>query len=206
MTVLVPRSPRSVFADALIAKHSVATNVALVTAGVLVVAVLAQVSISLWPGPLTGQTLGVIIVGSALGARRGAMALTIYMLAGLAGLPIFADFTGGPLSVLKPSFGFIIGFIVAAYVVGKLAEHEWDKKFWKALAAFGLASFIPFAFGLPYLAIVLGNLGYDNSFSAVLAAGFTPFIVGGIVKALLAAAVSPIAWRGVQKLDRNRPS
>jgi biotin transport system substrate-specific component len=206
MSNLTAHRPSFVLADAVITHQSRATNVALVVGGAAAVAVLAQVSIPLWPVPLTGQTLAVIIVGATLGARRGLAALLIYVAAGLAGLPIFADFTGGPLSVLKPSFGFIIGFIVTAYVVGLLAERNWDKKFWKALAAFSAASVIPFAFGLPYLAIVLGHLGVNNSFPAVIAAGFTPFIVGGIVKALIAAAVIPVAWRGIRKLDKSKLS
>ncbi len=206
MSNLAARRSTFVLADALIVRQSRVTNIALVAGGAATVAFLAQVSIPLWPVPITGQTLAVIVVGATLGARRGLAALFLYVGVGLAGLPVFADFTGGPLSVLKPSFGFIIGFVVTAYVVGLLAERNWDKKFWKAFAAFSLASFIPFVIGLPYLAVVLGNLGVDNSFSAVLAVGFTPFIVGGIVKALIAAAVIPIAWRGVQKLDANKLS
>jgi biotin transport system substrate-specific component len=206
MSNLIARRPSYVLADALIAGQSRATNVALVVCGAATVAVLAQVSIPLWPVPLTGQTLAVIVVGATLGARRGLAALLLYVAAGLAGLPIFADFTGGPLSVMKPSFGFIIGFIVTAFAVGVLAERNWDKKFWRALAAFSVASLIPFAFGLPYLTIVLGHLGIENTFPAVIAVGFTPFIVGGIVKAIIAAAVVPVAWRGIRKLDDDKLS
>jgi biotin transport system substrate-specific component len=206
MSNITARQTTFVLADALIAKRSRVTNVALVAGGAVTVAILAQVSVPLWPVPLTGQTLAVIIVGATLGARRGLAALLLYVGLGLSGLPVFADFTGGPLSVLKPSFGYIIGFIVTAYVVGLLAEKNWDKKFWAALGGFLLASFIPYAFGLPYLAIVLGQLGADNSPTAVIAAGFTPFILGGIVKALIAAAVIPAAWRGVRKLDADKHS
>ena len=199
LTYAHPRG--AVLADVLLAKRSLTTDLALIGAGTAVVAVLAQVSVPLWPVPVTGQTLGVIMVGAALGAKRGAAALSLYLIAGLAGLPIFANLTGGPLSILKPSFGFIIGFIGAAFVVGWIAERQWDRKFWKALAGFALASAIPFIIGVPYLALVLGGMGLDNSVPAVIAAGVTPFIIGGIAKAAIAAAVTPLAWRGVKALD-----
>jgi len=106
--------------------------------------------------------------------------------------------------VLKPSFGFIIGFVFAAFLAGWLAERNWDKKFWLALLGFILASIVPFVFGVPYLAVVLGNMGLDNSFGAVMAAGVTPFIVGGVVKALIAAIAIPLAWKGVRSLDSKK--
>ena len=88
-----------------------------------------------------------------------------------------------------------------AFVIGWIAERQWDRKFWKALAGFALASAIPFIIGVPYLALVLGGMGLDNSVPAVIAAGVTPFIIGGIAKAAIAAAVTPLAWRGVKALD-----
>jgi biotin transport system substrate-specific component len=203
MSLATAPTRRRVLADALVGPRRLATDLALVVGGTAVVALLAQVSIPLWPVPITGQTLGVVIVGAALGAWRGAASLTLYLVAGLAGLPVFADFTGGLATVMKPSFGFIIGFIAAAFVMGWLAERNWDRRFGKALVGFVLASAIPFVFGVPYLALVLGQLGLDNSPAAVLSAGVTPFILGGFVKALIAAAVVPLAWKGVRALDRR---
>lgn len=193
-----------VLADALVGRRSLVIDTALIVAGAAVVAVFAQLTVPLWPVPVTGQTLAVMIVGTALGARRGAAALLVYLAVGLMGLPVFADFTGGPLAMLKPSFGFVIGFVFTAFVIGWLAERNWDRRFWRALLAFGLATLIPFVFGLPHLAIVLGNLGYDNGSAAVLAAGFTPFILGGAVKAVLAATITPLAWLPVRRIDRTR--
>jgi biotin transport system substrate-specific component len=183
--------------------RSAITNTLLILGGTAVVAVSAQVSIPLWPVPVTGQTLAVLLVGSSLGAWRGTVSLTLYMLLGLVGLPIFADFAGGPASVLLPSFGFVIGFIPAAALIGWLSEHAWDRRPLLAAAGFLAASFVPFLFGLPYLAIVLGNLGVPNDFAAVMAAGFTPFIVGGIIKWAIAAALLPIAWTLVRRADRK---
>ena len=195
---------RRVLADAVTGRRSLATDLALIAAGTVIVALLAQVSVPLWPVPITGQTLGVVIVGAALGAWRGAASLALYLVAGLAGLPIFADFTGGPLSVLKPSFGFVIGFVFAAFAIGWLAERDWDRRFWPALAGFLAASVIPFLFGVPYLAVVLGGLGLDNSLPAVMQAGVYPFVLGGVVKAVVAAAAVPLAWKAVKAVDSRR--
>ena len=124
MSLAVPVR-RPVLAD-LIARPSgraraVALDAALVVAGAAVVALLAQVEVPLWPVPITGQTLAVVVVGAALGARRGAAALVTYLLAGLAGLPVFAGFTGTVAALAKPSFGFVIGFVFAAFVAGWFA-------------------------------------------------------------------------------------
>lgn len=184
-----------------------ALDAALVLTGAAVVAALAQVEIPLWPVPITGQTLGVIIVGASLGAWRGAAALTTYMALGLAGLPIFAGFTGSLAAVAKPSFGFVIGFIVSAFVAGWFAERAWDRRPLLAFAGFALASAVPFVFGIPYLAYVLNvGMGLDLSFWQILEAGLFPFIVGGIVKAALAALIVPGAWALVRRIDATKRS
>ncbi|MEV8369135.1 biotin transporter BioY [Microbacterium sp. NPDC064584] len=184
-----------------------ALDAALVLTGAAVVAALAQVEIPLWPVPITGQTLGVIIVGASLGAWRGAAALTTYMALGLAGLPIFAGFTGSLAAVAKPSFGFVIGFIVSAFVAGWFAERAWDRRPLLAFAGFALASAVPFVFGIPYLAYVLNvGMGLDLTFWQILEAGLFPFIVGGIVKAALAALIVPGAWALVRRIDATKRS
>lgn len=184
-----------------------ALDAALVLTGAAVVAALAQVEIPLWPVPITGQTLGVIIVGASLGAWRGAAALTTYMALGLAGLPIFAGFTGSLAAVAKPSFGFVIGFIVSAFVAGWFAERAWDRRPLLAFAGFALASTVPFVFGIPYLAYVLNvGMGLDLTFWQILEAGLVPFIVGGIVKAALAALIVPGAWALVRRIDATKRS
>jgi biotin transport system substrate-specific component len=200
MTTAVAPLFRPTLADRIVPRSAV-NNVLLIVAGAAVVAGFAQIEIPLWPVPVTGQTLAVMLVGAALGAWRGAASLALYLVAGVAGLPIFAELTGGIASVAKPSFGFIIGFVFAAAFVGWLSEREWDKRPWLALVAFFAASIVPFAFGLPYLAVVLGALGLPNDPVAVLNAGFTPFIIGGLVKWAIAAALLPLAWKAVQALD-----
>jgi len=202
-------SRRRVLAD-LIARPSsraraFAVDAALVLAGVAVVALLAQVEIPLWPVPITGQTLGVIIVGASLGAWRGAAALTTYMVLGLAGLPIFAGLTGSLVAIAKPSFGFVIGFIFSAFVAGWFAERAWDRRPALAFVGFAAASVVPFLFGIPYMAFILNVvMGLDYSFGELLAVGLLPFILGGLIKAALAAAIIPGAWALVRKADQSK--
>jgi biotin transport system substrate-specific component len=204
-------SRRRVLADVIARPSSraraFAVDVALVLAGVAVVALLAQVEIPLWPVPITGQTLGVIIVGASLGAWRGAAALTTYMVLGLAGLPIFAGLTGSLVAIAKPSFGFVIGFIFSAFVAGWFAERAWDRRPALAFVGFAAASVVPFLFGIPYLAFVLNvSLGLDLTFWQILEAGLFPFIIGGLVKAGIAALIIPGAWALVRKVDASKKS
>ena len=185
--------------------RSFALDAALVVTGAAIVSVLAQIEIPLWPVPITGQTLGVIVVGAALGAWRGAAALVTYMLAGLAGLPVFAGFTGTVLAVGKPSFGFIIGFIFAAFVAGWFAERAWDRKPALAFVGFAAASVVPFVFGIPYLAVVLNVvMALELSAWQILEAGLFPFILGGLIKAGIAALIIPSAWALVRKVDATK--
>lgn len=195
-----PRTPSLVLADRVLPRHGVLTDIGLVAGGVVVVSLLALVEFRIGPVPITGQTLGVMLVGGALGMRRGAAALVTYLLAGLAGAPIFAGGAGGPAYVLAPSFGFIIGFILAAAVAGWAAERAWDRHVGLAMVGFLLATAAPFLVGVPYMA---NQLGMTDP-AVIAAAGITPFIVPGIIKAGIAAAVFPLAWSIVRRLDAGR--
>lgn len=201
--VALPLPRRTVLADALAGHRSLIKDLVLVAAGITVVAALAQVEIPMWPVPITGQTLGVMLVAASLGFRRGVAAMVGYLALGVAGAPIFAGFTGGLLAVGKPSFGFVIGFIATAAVVGWLAERRWDRRPLLAVALFGVASLIPFAFGIPYMAAVLAAMGTPVGLAGALQLGFVPFIVGGIVKWALAAVAMPAAWAAVRRADRS---
>ncbi|MFV0374890.1 biotin transporter BioY [Microbacterium sp.] len=206
---LTAAAPRSVLADHLARPASrmraIAMDAALVLAGVGLVALLAKVSFFIGPVPISGQTLGVIVVGAALGSRRGAVSLTTYMLAGLAGAPIFAGPVAGPAYVLSPSFGFIVGFIPAAFVAGWFAERAWDRSPWLAFVGFISASIIPFLFGVPYMAFILNVVqSMGLTFGQIMDAGVLPFIAGGVIKAAIAAAAIPAAWAGVRAVDRRK--
>lgn len=181
-----------------------ALDATLVLAGAAVVALLAKVSFFIGLVPITGQTLGVIVVGAALGSRRGAASLTTYLLAGLAGAPVFAGATAGPAYVLAPSFGFVLGFIPAAFLAGWFAERAWDRTPWLAFVGFVSASVVPFLIGVPYMALIFATvLDKTVTVDAVLAAGVWPFIVPGLIKAAFAALLIPGAWLLVRTLERG---
>ena len=126
--------------------------------------------------------------------------LAVSMVAGLAGVPWFAGFAGGPAYLLAPSFGFIVGFIAAAAVAGWFAERAWDRKPLLAMAGFCLATVTPFLVGVPYMAAVLGL----SDPATIAAYGITPFIVPGLIKAGLAAAAFPLVWRLIRAVDERR--
>jgi biotin transport system substrate-specific component len=193
---------RPTLADRFIPRSAV-NNALLIAGGAAVVGAFAQLQIPLWPVPITGQTLAVMLVGATLGAWRGASALALYLVAGLAGVPLFAGFASGIASVTKPDFGFIIGFVFAAALIGWLSERNWDKHPLLSLAGFLGASVVPFLFGLPYLGFALGSLGLPNDLNSVLVAGFYPFVLGGVIKWAIAAAILPLAWKAVRAVDAH---
>ena len=200
-TAAAPSSHTSslVLADRLVPRRGVLTDVALVAGGVVVVSLLALVQFRIGPVPITGQTLGVMLVGSALGMRRGAATLVTYLLVGLAGAPVFAG-GGGPAYVTAPSFGYLIGFVAAAAIAGWAAERAWDRHVGLAMVGFLLATAAPFLVGVPYMAALLQL----SDPAAIAAIGVTPFIVPGIIKAGVAAAIFPAAWAVVRRLDADR--
>lgn len=172
------------------------TNVALILSGAVFTAYAAQLVIPMWPVPITAQTLAVLLVGSVLGATRGAISLIVYFSMGAAGMPVFSAATS--LS-FGPTFGYLVGFVAAAAAVGYLSERGWHKSVAGVLGSFAIANSIIYLFGLPWLAFVLGNLGAANDLAAVAAAGLAPFIVGDALKMILAAALLPLAWKYLGK-------
>jgi len=168
-------------------------DVALIFAGALLTAVAAQIAIPMWPVPITGQTFAVLLVGSVLGASRGAISMIAYFSMGAAGLPVFTGAASG-LS-FGPTFGYLVGFIAAAAVVGWLANSGWHKKPTGVIGSFVIANSVIYLFGLPWLGFALGNLGLANDLLAVMAAGLIPFLIGDAIKMVLAAAALPMAWK-----------
>ena len=166
---------------------------ALVLGGAGLVGLFAQVSVTLpfTPVPITGQTFAVLLVGATLGTIRGVLSMMVYAMAGMAGVPWFADHSSG---VALASFGYIVGFIVAAGVVGHLAERGATRTPLRTAAIMVLGSLVIYAFGVTWLKSSLGV-----SWSAAIALGLTPFLLGDAVKVALAAGLFPTTWRLVQR-------
>ena len=173
--------------------RSLVSDATLILAGAILTAIAAQIAIPMWPVPITGQTFAVLLVGSVLGASRGALSMLAYFSMGAAGLPVF---TGAAAGVnFGTTFGYQVGFIAAAAVIGWLAQIGWQKKVSGVVASFVIGNSVIYLFGLPWLAFALGNLGLSNDVSAVLAAGLVPFLIGDAIKMILAAAALPLAWK-----------
>ena len=182
------RRPRPlVLADLL--PGTLVRDVALVVGAAGFVGLLAQISIhlSFTPVPITGQTLGVLLAGTALGWRRAAAAMALYAVAGVAGVPWFAAHSSGYASA---SFGYILGFFLAATLCGYLAERGADRSVLKSVPAMLAGEVVIYAVGMTWLALDL-HLGA----SATIAAGLTPFLAGDAIKAAIAAGLLPAAWK-----------
>lgn len=171
----------------------------LVLIGVLIVSVCAQVFVPTKPVPFTGQTFGVLLVGGALGFRRGALSLALYLLLGAIGLPIFAQAKSGIDVVFGANGGYIVGFVVAAAVLGKLAELGWDRQISGSLAAMLIGTVLIYAVGLPWLGIV-GRFSLQDT----IAFGLTPFLVWDAAKLAVAAGLFPAAWWVVGRRPDDR--
>jgi biotin transport system substrate-specific component len=169
-----------------------ARDLALVVAGALLTAACAQISIPI-PGdpvPLTGQTFAVMLCGAGLGANRGAASMLLYLGLGLIGLPVYSDGDSGFSVIWGATGGYLVGFVIAAYVMGRLAERQHDRTPLKALPLFAIGSVIIYAIGVPWLAV-----SADLSLVTAMDLGIVPFIPGAIIKALLAAGLLPTAWK-----------
>ena len=176
--------------------RSAINNVALILSGAVFTAYAAQLVIPMWPVPITAQTLAVLLVGSVLGATRGAISLIVYFSMGAVGLPVFSAATS--LS-FGPTFGYLVGFVAAAAVVGYLSQRGWHKSVTGVIGSFAIANSVIYLFALPWLAFALGSLGAANDLASVAAAGLAPFIIGDLIKMTLAAALLPLAWKFLGK-------
>jgi biotin transport system substrate-specific component len=168
-------------------------DLSLITIGALFVAALAQVRIPLpfTLVPLTGQTFAVLLVGAALGSKRGVASLALYTAMGALGLPFFAGGASGLAYMSGPTLGYLAGFVAAAYVVGLLAERGLERSVRTSLFPFLVGTLIIYLFGAGWLAILFG-------LEQALALGVLPFLVGDALKMVLAALALPAAWKILQ--------
>jgi biotin transporter BioY len=167
-------------------------SVGLVLGFSLLIAASAQVKIPTWPVPITGQTFAVLLVGALLGSRLGAAAVIAYLIEGASGLPFFQNFNGGIGYLTGQTAGYLIAFPAAAYITGAFAENGWDRKFWSAAVSMAVGSIV----------ILLSGWAWLSQFmtaSTAFQAGVLRFIIGDIIKIMLAAAALPIGWKLLKK-------
>ncbi len=192
--VLIDVVPSNVISSAKLRDAVAVVSFALLTAAA------AQVSIPLGftPVPLTGQTFAVLLAGGVLGANRGAASQLLYVILGAAGLPFYAEGASGITAdgALIATFGYLVGFVVAAWVVGLMAERQQDRSVLSAVPAFLAGTVIIYAFGASVLAWRLDiAFAADLSEPSALAFGIAPFVIGDVLKAVAAGVLLPGAWK-----------
>jgi biotin transport system substrate-specific component len=207
-----------------------ARHIALIVAGALFIAIAAQITIvqtgqtipliadyriqlASTPVPITGQTLAVLIVGGSLGLRRGLLSVGLYLLAGLilpvyagagSGIDTFVSRGDGGQIVFGTTGGYLIGFLLAAAVTGRLAELGWDRHVLGAVAAMLIGNVVIYIIGVPWLAIAVGSTATSSALERAVAFGLTPFVVVDALKLLVAAAAFLGAWWVVGRRPAER--
>ena len=181
---------------AIVSRSTAMSNSLFIFGGAIFLAILAQISIPV-PGspiPVTGQTFGVLLLATSYGATLSISTFAVYLLAGIAGAPIFANHGFGLERLIGASGGYLIGMLLASFVLGKLAGRKWDQKFSSAVLTMLIGDLVIFACGLFWLHQYTGK-----DWAWTFSAGLTPFIIGEILKIAIAGTSMPLLWRFVQR-------
>ena len=190
-------SGKPTLADRLLGR-GLGTDTVLIFAGVALTAIAAQVTVPIWPIPVTAQTVAVVLVGLSTGALRGAISMTLYAFLGGVGLPIFSNSSSGIDWLSGSTGGYIVGFIAAAAFAGWMAQLGLDRSLLRSLAVATAATAVIYLFGLPLLAIAR-----QLSLQETLAIGFYPLLVGAAVKIAVVAVINTAAWAAVRRMEQR---
>ena len=193
---MVQVSQVSTLKSAFITRSTVASQISLILTGTVFLAVMAQIAFPIpgSPVPFTGQTLGVLLLGTAYGAGLGASTVAFYLLMGMAGAPIFSSGTSGIERIVGPTGGYLVGMFISSLVLGALAGRKWDQKIKTVIPTMIIGNLIIFAIGLLWL-----NQYTGQSWLWTFEKGFTPFIFGEIIKIAIASTALPAVWKYVAK-------
>lgn len=196
----VRSAPMQTLADAMLgtlitptAAASTLTKAALVVFGSLLLAASAQFKIPFYPVPVTGQTLVVLLIGMTYGLRLGGCTVAVYLVEGVVGMPVFAGGSAGAAILLGPTGGYLFGFLIAAIVLGYLAERGMGRSVTSTVIAMVIGNIIVYAAGASWLATFVG-------FEKALTLGVAPFLYGDALKLIIAAGLMPLAWRAVNSI------
>ena len=176
------------------------TEALFVVGGIGFISLLAQIAIPVpgSPVPVTGQTLAVLLIGTTYGARLGFITFATYLLAGIAGAPIFAPSATaanhGLDRLVGATGGYLVGMLVASLLLGYLADRKADQKFRTSFPALLLGDLVIFTFGLAWL-----HASLDMTWAATFKAGLTPFILGEALKIAITATSLPLVWRKISR-------
>ena len=177
------------------AARTALAQIVLVFSGAAFVGIAAQIAIPLpfTPVPLTLQTFAVLLAGAALGSLRGVASMGLYALMGVVGVPWFAEGSSGYSTA---SFGYILGFILAAFIVGRLAERGASTTPMHSAALMVIGNLAIYVVGVTWLKFAI-----DSSWATALSLGVVPFLIGDAIKIALAAGLLPLSWKGLEKLN-----
>ena len=170
---------------------------ALVILGVAALAIAAKIRVPMWPVPITMQTFVVLTIGAAYGTRLGLGTVLAYLVVGALGFNVFTSSSAenyGLAYMVGPTGGYLVGFAVAAAVMGWLAQRGWDRSMLSMAGALLIANAIIYAFGLPWMAYLFLA---DKGAAWVLQWGMTNFLLGDALKLVLAALLVPAVWKAV---------
>lgn len=179
---------------AFISRSTVATKVALVLGGTAFLAAMAQISLPIpgSPVPVTGQTLAVLLLGTAYGANLGFTTLLTYLAIGIAGAPVFTGASHGTSHLVGATGGYLVGMLLTSYLVGFLAERKWDQRISTVIPTMVLGNVLTFSVGLIWL-----HQYTHQSWAWTNSKGLTPFILGEVIKIAIASTALPSLWRFV---------
>jgi biotin transporter BioY len=183
--------------DEIVQKRGLLWNIALMFGFACVTALCAQLSFWIGPVPVSGQTFAVLLSGALLGSRRGALSQLSYIAVGATGIPYWFALGGAPgvARLVGPTGGYLFGFVAVAFIVGWLCERGWDRHVWAAVIAMLAGEVVLYLFGLSWLSLFISR-------EALLQTGFYPFIIGDVIKILLAAIMLPSGWLLLRKFTR----
>ena len=181
---------------AVVPRSTAMSNALFIFGGAIFLSMLAQIAIPVpgSPVPVTGQTFGVLLLATSYGATLALSTFSLYLLAGIAGAPVFANYGHGLDRLIGPTGGYLIGMFLASFVLGKLAGRKWDQKIFSAVITMLIGDVIIFAIGLFWLQNFTGN-----DWAWTFSAGLAPFVIGELLKISIAGTSMPLLWRAVQR-------
>ena len=181
---------------ALVTRSTTATKVALVIGGIAFLGLMAQIAVPVpgSPVPVTGQTLGALLLGSAYGASLGFTTFASYLIIGFLGAPVFASGAHGLTRITGATGGYLVGMLLASLITGYLAGRKWDQKVATVVPTMVLGDLVIFSAGLFWL-----HHSIHATWATTFKLGLTPFILGEVIKIAIASTAMPTLWRFVPK-------
>ncbi|WBU59209.1 biotin transporter BioY [Paracoccus albus] len=175
--------------QAALPSRSLLMNAVLVLAGTVLLAISAQIAVPMFPVPMTLQTLAISLIGLTYGSRLAAVTLIAYLAEGAMGLPVFTNGGAGPVYMMGPTSGFLFGFVGMAWMTGWMVERGFDRGFGRLFLAAFIPALLLFIPGVAALKVVTGL-----DWQAAAMAGMVPFLIGAVVKAVIAAMAVKGGW------------